>query len=157
MGDQMYHFIHLTLMLFGNDVIKRDPVGFPWKICKRTCAIGSVFGVFSWTSAYYLPFSSPFPGYLPLSRHLISTFNKYAKVCCFRGHVWWRHFRSKAPTRADIAGFPVHPSKEKIVRTKEREPVEHAQNTLSVRASSGDVRHGNGRFWSRNFRWRHFQ
>ena len=71
-------------LLTGNDVIKRDPVGFPWKICKRTCAIGSVFGVFSRTSAYYLPFSSPFTGYLPLSRHFISAFNNYTKVCCFR-------------------------------------------------------------------------
>ena len=28
--------------------------------------------------------TSPFTGYLTLSRHFISTFNNYTKVCCFR-------------------------------------------------------------------------
>ena len=37
----------------GNDVIKRHPQGFPWKIWERECATGSVIGVLSRTSASY--------------------------------------------------------------------------------------------------------
>jgi hypothetical protein len=57
---------------------------FPWKICERPCAAGSICAVLSRTSASYLSFSIPFTGYLPLYRHFISTFNNYTIVCCFR-------------------------------------------------------------------------
>jgi hypothetical protein len=56
-----------------------SPVGMSWKSRDRKCPWGAFYDV-----CILLSFSSPFTGYLPLSRHFISTFNNYTKVCCFR-------------------------------------------------------------------------